>query len=132
MLRRRIPVPLIVLPVVLVTGIGIGTLLMSDWVTPSISVDAGGSGVPSVSSNCNGWWPQWSYDGYFQCDVTAGCHGDYGGSYSIGNVTAPQASSVRVSPSLPITINCGPARNTTFHISGQLGYSGAVTILIRA
>lgn len=128
--RRRFAVAAVVLVVVFLAGVSVGTFALSVWVTPNVELTGYGTGLASETSNCNGWWPQVSFDGYFHCSISVGCTPNTVGNIFVGPASVPSASNVIVSPSGSVNVNCG--QPVTFQVSGQLGYSGSVTIYVNA
>ena len=122
----RGPVPRAVFVAVFFAGVAVGFLGLSVWVVPNIATTGSSGWEAQVSSGCNGWWPQISFNGYFHCEITVGCPSNLSGSYTL-SVTAPGASNLALSPS-SVGVQCGSP--TTFTVSGQLGYSGSVTIYL--
>ena len=124
---RPFRVPVVVLIVVFLAGTATGMLGLSVWVTPNVVMTGYNAGNVTVSSGCNGWWPQLSFSGYFHCAISLACPSTFGNMF-VGPATVPHASNVVVSPSGTQIINCGTT--VTLQVSGQLGYSGAVTVYV--
>jgi len=118
--------------VFLVTGFLLGVAVVSFsvtvWVTPKVILLQNDGHNATSSSNCDGW-PQPSFDGYFQCAVDLSNHANSQshGLVVVDNATAPGATNVVVSPQI-LTVYAGSSG--TVRVSGQLGYSGDVTIYI--
>jgi hypothetical protein len=128
----RIAVLVVVAVVVFVAGVGVGVLLEESSlptirVTPSIAFIGLESQNVSSSSSCDGG-SQSSFNGYFECSVTAGCAESGPGNFVIQNASAPAASNLAVTPTLPQLLWCNSAGN--YRIAGQLGYTGSVTIYL--
>jgi len=125
---RRLALPLACVFVGLLLGVAIMSLGATIWVTPSVVILQSGGHNATSSSNCDGW-PQVSFDGYFECSVvitnTASASSD--SLVFVENVTAPAATNLVVYPQ---AITVFPGTSGTVHISGQLGYSGDVTVYV--
>jgi len=127
----RLLVLLGILAAGIVVGAGIVSLTATVWVTPSVRLIGYPADVQntSQSSNCNGWWPQVSFDGYFQCAVTITATGGGVFGVTVFNVSAPRASNVVAWPIPPVSVAGGAS--TTIEVSGQLGYSGSLVVYLQ-
>ena len=94
-------------------------------VTPSVVAPGPEARNFTISTNCNGP-SQTSSDGWWDCTITATYDGSKHGT--ILNASAPSAVNVVVSPSHPVDVE--PGQSGSIEVSGQLGYSGPVTIYI--
>ena len=128
--RRRFAVLAVLLVVVLLAGVSVGTFALSVWVTTNVELTGNTALSASETSNCNGWLPQVSFDGYLHCSIFVGCTANTFGNIFVGPATASSASDVIVSPSGSVNVKRG--QQVTFQVSGQLGYSGFVTIYLNA
>jgi hypothetical protein len=117
-----------ILVVVFLSGVSVGMFALSTWVTPNVILIGPAAGIVTLSAPCNGW-PQFSFDGYFQCSVTLTCDQAHGGpGYGIDNASAPGASNLMVTPGLPIGPSCSAPQDLL--ITGELGYSGSVEVYL--
>lgn len=94
-------------------------------VTPELVLVGSAAPNISISSNCDGP-SQSSADGYWECGVSLEESG--GDHLALLNVTAPLATNLVVFPALPLSLSTGDP--TTVQISGQLGYTGVVTVFL--
>jgi hypothetical protein len=78
----------------------------------------------SFQTNCGG--PQSSPDGYWECAIVVVNMGD--AHDVILNVTAPLATNLVVYPPPPISVS--PGGNGEVEVTGQLGYTGVVTVYL--
>jgi hypothetical protein len=121
---RRMRVVGAIVLVAFLVGVSVGVLALSSWVTPNVTLTGPFAGRLALDSPCNGW-PQISSDGYFHCSMSIRCtQGD--SSLGLTSASAPLASNLIVSPTLPLIIPCGPAQS--LRVSGVLGYTAAVEI----
>ena len=130
--RFRIVVLAGVLVVVFLAGIGVGVLLEETalpfvQVTTNVSLIGSSAGSVWSSSSCSGGSQQ-SFNGYFSCSVYVVCRQTGPGNYIINNASAPGASDFVVTPALPQNLACNSS--DTLQVSGQLGYSGSVTVYL--
>lgn len=118
--------------VVFVAGVGVGVLLSTSGlpvirVSPVIAIIGDEAQNTSTSSSCVGA-SQSSFDGYFDCAVTVACSQSGPGNFIVQNASAPAASNLVVTPTLPRNLPC--SSSDSFRIAGELGYSGSVTIYL--
>jgi len=130
--RFRRLVLLGVIVVVFLAGLGMGAFLEEvslPLVKVSPSLVIVGPDAQNVSSSPCADGSETSFDGYFECPATLWCDpwGD-GGGFSIQNASAPGAANLVLTPPLPRYVACDSSQN--LQISGQLGYSGSVTIYL--
>lgn len=115
---------------VFLSGVSVGLFALSTWVTPNVTLTGPAAGIVVLSAPCNGW-PQFSFDGYFQCTVTLTCTDTHGGpGYGIDSASAPGASNLIVTPDLPIGPSCNAPQD--LHITGELGYSGPIEVYLHS
>jgi hypothetical protein len=128
----RIAVLAVIIVVVFVAGVGVGVLveqtsLPTIHVTPSVAIIGLESRNVSSSSSCDGG-SQTSFNGYFVCTVTLACVESGPGNFEVQNASAPAATNLAVTPTLPQLLFCNSPGD--YRIAGQLGYTGSVTIYL--
>lgn len=107
-----------------------GVLYEDDHLTVSVSPTVNMTGPAaknfSLSSNCHGA-PQVSYDGWWACSVTLR---NLGGANDavLSIATSLPVSNLQESPPLPVVIVHATA--VTMSVTGELGYSGSVTVTL--
>jgi len=128
----RIAVLTGVVAAVFLAGIGVGALVEETQlpiiqVTPNLVLLGLWDGNVTFSSSCNGG-SQSSFNGYFECTVTLACIQTGPGNFAVQNASAPAASNLAVTPTLPHLLWCNSAGD--YRIAGQLGYTGSVTVYL--
>ena len=117
---------------VFAAGVGVGILISASVspvirVTPVLDFIGHDAQNTSTSSSCVGG-SESSFDGYFECTLTVACSQSGPGNFIIQNASAPAASNLVVTPTLPRNLPC--ASSDSFQVAGELGYTGSVTIYV--
>lgn len=81
----------------------------------------------SLTTDCNGA-SQWSWDGFWECSFDLKNTGSLADSLGLLNVSAPLAVNLVVSPKIGFSVY--PGTTTGFVVTGQLGYTGKVTVYL--